>query len=39
MTKTRSLWTLGLAAVLLVIIVPLAIFWPEACPGERHPLG
>ena len=37
MTKTRSLWTLGLAAILLVIIVPLAIFWPEPAQAKDTP--
>lgn len=35
MTKTRSFWTIGLAAVLLVIIIPLAIFWPKSAQASK----
>jgi octaheme c-type cytochrome (tetrathionate reductase family) len=37
MKKTRSLWTLGLAAILLVIILPLAIFWPKNAEAADNP--
>jgi octaheme c-type cytochrome (tetrathionate reductase family) len=35
MTKNRSFWTLGLATVLLVIIIPLAIFWPKPAQAAK----
>ena len=37
MKKTRSLWTLGLGAVLLVIIIPLAVFWPKPAQAKDDP--
>ena len=37
MKKTRSLWTLGLGAVLLVIIIPLAVFWPKPAQAKDNP--
>ncbi len=37
MKKTRSFWTLGLAAILLVIILPLAIFWPKNAEAADNP--
>lgn len=37
MKKTRSFWTLGLAAILLVIILPLAIFWPKTAEAADNP--
>lgn len=37
MTKTRSLWTLGLGAILLIVILPLAIFWPKDAQAKDNP--
>lgn len=37
MTKTRSYWMLGLGAVLLVVIIPLAIFWPKPAQAKDNP--
>jgi octaheme c-type cytochrome (tetrathionate reductase family) len=37
MKKNRSFWTLGLAAILLVIILPLAIFWPKTAETADNP--
>ncbi|RJP54486.1 MAG: tetrathionate reductase family octaheme c-type cytochrome [Anaerolineaceae bacterium] len=37
MAKTRSYWTLGLGAVLLVVIIPLAIFWPKSAQAKDNP--
>ncbi len=37
MTKPRSFWTLGLAAILLIVILPLAIFWPRSAEAKDNP--
>jgi octaheme c-type cytochrome (tetrathionate reductase family) len=37
MKKPRSFWSLGLAAVLLVIVLPLAIFWPRGAEAKTDP--
>jgi octaheme c-type cytochrome (tetrathionate reductase family) len=37
MKKSRSLWTLGLGLILLVIAVPLAFFWPKSAEARDNP--
>ena len=37
MKRPRSLWMLGLGAILLVILVPLIAFWPKGAEAKEDP--
>jgi len=37
MSNSRPLWILGLLGIILVMIVPIAYFWPKAEPARDNP--